>query len=67
VSVLSVAGNTMEKSMSIGESGALYEEWLELRNGCMCCSVKLVIASYCVVSQISVSKNVFITVSPSVS
>jgi hypothetical protein len=33
-------GNTMEKSMSIGESGALYEEWLELRNGCMCCSVK---------------------------
>lgn len=33
-------GNTMEKSMSVGESGALYEEWLELRNGCMCCSVK---------------------------
>lgn len=35
-----IEGNTMEKSMSVGESGALYEEWLELRNGCMCCSVK---------------------------
>ncbi|XP_074648932.1 zinc-regulated GTPase metalloprotein activator 1-like isoform X2 [Tubulanus polymorphus] len=30
----------MEKSMSIGEEGELYEEWLELRNGCLCCSVK---------------------------
>ena len=30
----------MEKSMSIGQEGALYEEWLELRNGCLCCSVK---------------------------
>ena len=28
------------KVMSIGEEGALYEEWLELRNGCLCCSVK---------------------------
>jgi len=26
--------------MSVGEEGALYEEWLELRNGCLCCSVK---------------------------
>jgi len=33
-------GDAMEKSLSIGQSGALYEEWLELRNGCMCCSVK---------------------------
>ena len=46
----------MEKSMSIGQDGALFEEWLEvrraapvrrllltrtqLRNGCLCCSVK---------------------------
>lgn len=33
-------GNSMEKSMSVGEAGQLYEEWLELRNGCLCCSVK---------------------------
>lgn len=33
-------GDSMEKSMSIGQEGALYEEWLELRNGCLCCSVK---------------------------
>ena len=33
-------GDAMEKSLSVGQSGALYEEWLELRNGCMCCSVK---------------------------
>ena len=26
--------------MSIGQDGALFEEWLELRNGCLCCSVK---------------------------
>ncbi|CAM0141290.1 hypothetical protein VKS41_004007 [Umbelopsis sp. WA50703] len=30
----------IEKAMSINEDGALYEEWLELRNGCLCCSVK---------------------------
>ncbi|XP_013413592.1 COBW domain-containing protein 1 [Lingula anatina] len=33
-------GSAIEKSMSIGQSGELYEEWLELRNGCLCCSVK---------------------------
>ena len=35
-----VAGSAMEKSMSIGQDGAVFEEWLELRNGCLCCSVK---------------------------
>ncbi|XP_063962553.1 zinc-regulated GTPase metalloprotein activator 1-like isoform X1 [Lytechinus pictus] len=34
------AGSAVEQSMSIGQSGELYEEWLELRNGCLCCSVK---------------------------
>ncbi|XP_071952155.1 zinc-regulated GTPase metalloprotein activator 1-like isoform X1 [Antedon mediterranea] len=33
-------GSAVEKSMSVGQSGELYEEWLELRNGCLCCSVK---------------------------
>ncbi|KAK6188345.1 hypothetical protein SNE40_004535 [Patella caerulea] len=33
-------GDSIEKSMSIGEKGELFEEWLELRNGCLCCSVK---------------------------
>ncbi|XP_033636780.1 COBW domain-containing protein 1-like [Asterias rubens] len=33
-------GSSVEKSMSVGQSGELYEEWLELRNGCLCCSVK---------------------------
>ncbi|XP_077981655.1 zinc-regulated GTPase metalloprotein activator 1-like [Glandiceps talaboti] len=33
-------GSALEKSMSIGQSGELFEEWLELRNGCLCCSVK---------------------------
>eukprot|EP00040_Diaphanoeca_grandis_P026604 m.149376 g.149376 ORF g.149376 m.149376 type:complete len:421 (-) comp30653_c0_seq4:339-1601(-) len=33
-------GSAMERSMSIGQDGARFEEWLELRNGCMCCSVK---------------------------
>lgn len=26
--------------MAMGQTGELYEEWLELRNGCLCCSVK---------------------------
>jgi len=34
------SGDALEKSMQVGNEGALYEEWLELRNGCMCCSVK---------------------------
>jgi len=36
-------GSAMEKSLSVADGqreGELYEEWLELRNGCLCCSVK---------------------------
>ncbi|RZF41417.1 hypothetical protein LSTR_LSTR000131 [Laodelphax striatellus] len=33
-------GSAMEKSISINNEGNLFEEWIELRNGCMCCSVK---------------------------
>jgi len=33
-------GTAMEKSLAIGENGKMYDEWLELRNGCLCCSVK---------------------------
>ncbi|EDQ89054.1 uncharacterized protein MONBRDRAFT_32504 [Monosiga brevicollis MX1] len=33
-------GSAVEKSMSVGTEGELFEEWLELRNGCLCCSVK---------------------------
>ncbi|XP_050422588.1 COBW domain-containing protein 2-like [Adelges cooleyi] len=33
-------GDTMEKVIAIGEKGNLCEEWLELQNGCLCCSVK---------------------------
>ena len=30
-------------TVSTGEQDApLFEEWLELRNGCLCCSIKLV-------------------------
>lgn len=36
-------GSAIEKSMAIGQEGELYEEWLELRNGCLCCSVKYVL------------------------
>jgi len=34
------SGSALEKSLSVGQDGDLYEEWLELRNGCLCCSVK---------------------------
>eukprot|EP00039_Didymoeca_costata_P020209 m.340468 g.340468 ORF g.340468 m.340468 type:complete len:377 (+) comp19321_c0_seq1:128-1258(+) len=34
------SGSALEKSLSVGQEGELYEEWLELRNGCLCCSVK---------------------------
>ncbi|XP_067468642.1 zinc-regulated GTPase metalloprotein activator 1 [Thunnus thynnus] len=33
-------GSALEKSLSVSDGGELYEEWLELRNGCLCCSVK---------------------------
>jgi len=38
----SFTGSAIEKSLAVGEQGQLYEEWLELRNGCLCCSVKWV-------------------------
>ncbi|XP_071836351.1 zinc-regulated GTPase metalloprotein activator 1A-like isoform X2 [Apostichopus japonicus] len=34
------SGSAVESSMAMGQTGELYEEWLELRNGCLCCSVK---------------------------
>nr|XP_058133085.1 zinc-regulated GTPase metalloprotein activator 1B-like [Dasypus novemcinctus] len=33
-------GSAVEKSLAISQDGELYEEWLELGNGCLCCSVK---------------------------
>uniref|UniRef100_A0A3Q2Z7G8 COBW domain containing n=1 Tax=Hippocampus comes TaxID=109280 RepID=A0A3Q2Z7G8_HIPCM len=33
-------GSALEKSLAVSYAGELYEEWLELRNGCLCCSVK---------------------------
>ncbi|XP_059475895.1 zinc-regulated GTPase metalloprotein activator 1-like [Neocloeon triangulifer] len=33
-------GSALEKSLTVGQNGELFEEWLELRNGCLCCSVK---------------------------
>ena len=35
-------GRIDEKTVSVGggNDGELVEEWLELRNGCLCCSVK---------------------------
>ncbi|XP_056151362.1 zinc-regulated GTPase metalloprotein activator 1 isoform X1 [Lampris incognitus] len=33
-------GSALEKSLAVSQAGELYEEWLELRNGCICCSVK---------------------------
>nr|XP_027795939.1 COBW domain-containing protein 2 isoform X1 [Marmota flaviventris] len=33
-------GSAVEKSLAISQGGELYEEWLELGNGCLCCSVK---------------------------
>ncbi|KPP63362.1 COBW domain-containing protein 1-like [Scleropages formosus] len=39
---MSALGSALEKSLSVSQAGELYEEWLELRNGCLCCSVKYV-------------------------
>ncbi|RHZ74093.1 hypothetical protein Glove_227g41 [Diversispora epigaea] len=30
----------IEKAMSVAQDGELFEEWLELDNGCLCCSIK---------------------------
>ena len=46
---MDAAGTSVEQSaMTVGQNGAVYEEWLELRNGCMCCTVKFApyISSY---------------------
>ncbi|KAI9189113.1 hypothetical protein H9P43_000541 [Blastocladiella emersonii ATCC 22665] len=40
--ILNEFGDTqdMEKSLSVAEGGQKAEEWMELGNGCLCCSVK---------------------------
>jgi hypothetical protein len=38
--VIVTTGSAVESSKLIGQDGDRYEEWLELRNGCLCCSVK---------------------------
>ncbi|KAI9208869.1 CobW/HypB/UreG, nucleotide-binding domain-containing protein [Polychytrium aggregatum] len=30
----------IDKSLTVGKNGEMFEEWLELANGCLCCSVK---------------------------
>lgn len=40
IALLVFSGSALEKSLAISQGGELYEEWLELRNGCLCCSVK---------------------------
>lgn len=30
----------IEKSLTVNSEGSQVEEWLELANGCLCCSVK---------------------------
>ncbi|XP_021101030.1 COBW domain-containing protein 2-like [Heterocephalus glaber] len=32
--------SAVEKSLAVSQGGELYEEWLKLGNGCLCCSVK---------------------------
>jgi G3E family GTPase len=32
----------MEKSLTINTGGEQVEEWLEVGNGCICCSVKYI-------------------------
>lgn len=32
----------IEKSMTVNQEGQQVEEWLELDNGCICCSVRFV-------------------------
>ena len=42
-------GSAAEKSLAVGEEGELYEEWLELRNGCLCCSVKYIHSTHAII------------------
>jgi hypothetical protein len=37
---LIVAAADIEKSLTVSKDGEQVEEWLELANGCICCSVK---------------------------
>lgn len=45
--------------MSVGQEGELFEEWLELRNGCLCCSVKYEINVQLERNDFSVSQLTF--------
>ncbi|XP_065834543.1 zinc-regulated GTPase metalloprotein activator 1A-like [Oscarella lobularis] len=33
-------GKGIEESLAVNVDGKMYEEWIELRNGCLCCAVK---------------------------
>lgn len=39
---LTTAAADIEKSLTVSKDGQQVEEWLELANGCICCSVKYV-------------------------
>lgn len=35
----------IEKSLTVNKGGEQVEEWLEVGNGCICCSVKYILVS----------------------
>jgi len=38
--LLSVLASDIEKALTINQDGEQVQEWLEVGNGCICCSVK---------------------------
>ena len=40
ISIVIPQGTGIDKSLTVDKFGNVFEEWLELGNGCLCCSVK---------------------------
>ena len=37
---LSITAADIEKALTVSQNGEQVQEWLELANGCICCSIK---------------------------
>jgi hypothetical protein len=63
--ILNEFGDTggIDQAMNVGMGGEVVEEWLELKNGCLCCTVKYAYLHCSLICRLSLSRSLSLSLS----